>query len=102
MLRSYELDWEFHKALKVVQIERPDLIPEETEVSTVYGTYRSCRRGSLTRATEAGIGAPILDLINRWNKFEKNRGGKPNMSMREHYLEIRLILKRIRSYSQAL
>jgi hypothetical protein len=32
MIRSYELDWEFHKALKVVQLERPDLIPEETDV----------------------------------------------------------------------
>ena len=102
MLRSYELDWEFHKALKIVQIERVDLIPEDVDVSTLYGTYRSLRRGSLTRATEAGVGQTVLDLINRWSKFEKNRGGKPHMSMREHYLEIKLVLKRLLSYSQAL
>ena len=102
MLRSYEMDWDFHKALKMVQLERNDLIPEEVDVSTLYGTYRSLRRGSLTRATEAGVGPTVLDLINRWSKYEKNRGEKPHMSMREHYLEIKLVLKRILCYSQAL
>jgi hypothetical protein len=102
MLRSYEIDWEFHKALKVVQLERPDLIPEETDVTSMYGTYRSLRRGSLTRATEEGIKGTDLDMINRWRKFETNRGGKPHMSMREHYLEIKLVIKRTLAYSKAL
>jgi hypothetical protein len=102
MLRSYEIDWEFHKALKVVQLERPDLIPEETNVVDMYGTYRSLRRGSLTRATEEGIKGTDLDMINRWRKFESNKGGKPHMSMREHYLEIKLVIKRMLAYSKAL
>ena len=102
MLRSYELDWEFHKALKVVQLERPDLIPEETDVVSMYGTYRSLRRGSLTRATEEGIKGTDLEMINRWRKFENNKGGKPHMSMREHYLEIKLVIKRTLAYSKAL
>ena len=102
MLRSYEMDWEFHKALKIVQLERIDLIPDDVDVTSLYGTYRSLRRGSTTRATEAGVGPTTLDLINRWSKFEKNRGGKPHMSMREHYLEIKLVLKRLLVYSQAL
>ena len=102
MIRSYELDWQFHKALQIVQIERPDLIPTEVDVTTLYGTYHLLRRGSLTRATEAGISAPVLDLINHWNQFEKKKGGRPHLSMREHYLEIKLVLKRLQSYSQAL
>ena len=102
MLRSYELDGEFHKALKIIQNERQDLIPEDVDVMTLYGTHLSLRRGSLTRATEAGISAPVLDLINRWNQYEKKKGGKPHLSMREHYLEIKLVIKRLRSYSQAL
>jgi endo-alpha-1,4-polygalactosaminidase (GH114 family) len=102
MYRSYELDQEFHKSLKIVQIERPDLLPEGIDVVKMYGTFRSCRRGSLTRATEEGIEGPDLDLINRWRKWESNRGGSPHMSMREHYLEIKLVLKRMLSYSKAL
>ena len=52
--------------------------------------------------TEEGLKGTDLDMINRWRKFEGNRGGKPHMSMREHYLEIKLILKRILAYSKAL
>jgi hypothetical protein len=102
MLRSYELDVEFHKALKVVQSERSDLIPPGTDINNLYGTFRSLRRGSLSRATEEGIAGTDLDMINRWRKFEISGGGKPHMSMREHYLEIKLILKRILKYSKAL
>jgi hypothetical protein len=102
MFRSHELDRELHKSLKIVQLERPDLLPEGIDIEKLYGTFRSCRRGSLTRATEEGIEGPDLDLINRWRKWESNRGGSPHMSMREHYLEIKLVLKRMLSYSKAL
>ena len=102
MMRSFELDQEFRNSLKIVQLEKPDLIPEGIDVVKLYGTYRSCRRGSLTRATEEGIDGPELDLINRWRKWESNSGGSPHMSMREHYLEIKLVMKRMLSYSKAL
>lgn len=102
MCRSYELDWEFHRMLKQVQGSRPDLIPESIDVIKVYGTFRSSRRGSLTRATEAGIKGPDLDMVNRWRKFETSKGSRPHMSMREHYLEIRLVLRRSLTYSKAL
>jgi hypothetical protein len=36
MLRSYELDVEFHKALKVVQSEQADLIPPGTGINNLY------------------------------------------------------------------
>jgi hypothetical protein len=47
MLRSYELDWGFYKALKIVQIKRLNLIPTEVDTTTLYCTYHSLRRGSL-------------------------------------------------------
>jgi hypothetical protein len=102
MLRSFELDREFHNSLRIVQLERPDLIPEEIDITKSYGTFRSLRRGSLTKATEEGIEGPDLELINRWRKFENSKGGSPHMSMREHYLEIKLVLKRMLAYSKAL
>jgi endo-alpha-1,4-polygalactosaminidase (GH114 family) len=102
MYRSYVIDCKFHKALSVVQIERQDLIPLEVNVEDMYSTFRSLRRGSLSRATEEGISGTDLDMINRWRKFENNKGGKPHMSMREHYLEIKLVIRRMLSYSKAL
>ena len=101
MMRSYELDAEFHKSLRKVRDGRPDLIPEGLDIENVYGTYRSLRRGSNTRATERAVGRDVIELINRWRKFEHKRGGKPSMSMREHYMEIKLILRRILAYSLA-
>ena len=102
MLRSFTLNAEFHQALSKVQTKRPDLIPQDLEVEEHYGIFRSLRRGSLTRATEQGIKGPDLDMINRWRKFEANEGMRPHMSMREHYLEIKLILKRTLAYSKVL
>lgn len=102
MIRSYELNGELHSALHQVQISRPDLIPKGTDIEGNYGTFRSFRRGSLSRATEAGIKGPDLDLINRWRKFEYSAGSRPHMSMKEHYLEIKLVLGRMLNYSKAL
>ena len=102
MIRSHQMNSEFLRALKVVQLERPDLLPAKADVENLYGTFRSMRRGSNTRATEEEVKAPVIELVNRWRKFENKQGDRPNMSMREHYLEIKLIMKRNLSYSRAL
>jgi hypothetical protein len=102
MLRSFELDREFHNSLRIVQLERPDLISDEIDISKSYGTFRSLRRGSLTKATEEGIEGLDLELINRLRKFENSKGGSPHMSMREHYLEIKFVLKWMSAYAKAL
>ena len=102
MMRSYEMDEELYTGLRKVQQERPDLLPVDVEVEKLYGTFRSLRRGSLTIATEEGIKGVDLELINRWRMFESGKGGRPHMSMRQHYLEIKLVLKRTLAYSKAL
>ena len=88
--------------LRQVQGKRPDLIPAGVNIEESYGTFRSLRRGSLTCATEEGVEGPELDLINRWRKFENSGGSKPHLSMREHYLEVKLVLKHTLTYSKAL
>ena len=88
------MDREFHKALKIVQLQQPDLLPEDVDVGNIYWTYWSVCRGAFKKATEEGVEEPVLDLINMWRKFESNRGGQLVMSMGQHYLEISLALKR--------
>lgn len=67
-----------------------------------YSVSRSLRRGSNSRATEEGVSKDVRELINRWRTFENKRGQRPNMSMTQHYLEIRLVLKSLLVYSNSL
>ena len=43
--------------LTKVQVEHPEIIPEEVDVADVYGLARSARRGATTRGQEAGVSA---------------------------------------------
>ena len=84
--------------------DRPDLFPTLIGPTgkRCYGVSRSFRRGANSRATEEGVKKEERDLINRWRSFEYAKGQRPNMSMSQHYLEVRMVLKRLLLYSKAL
>ena len=100
LLPSYLVDLEFKAQIEKVQKQRPDLIEESVDVNSVFAIYRSLRRGSQTRATEAGVDERTIDLINRWRKNEDRRMGA--MPMRDHYLDMQLVLEKLLKYSRAL
>ena len=78
----------------------PCLLEGGSEVLDDFNIYRSMRRGSESRATEVGIDSRVIDLINRWKTAEGNR--KSFGSMRDYYLELVLIKKRLTKYSASL
>ncbi len=84
--------------------DRPDLFPTLIGPTgkRCYGVSRSFRRGANSRATEEGVKKEERDLINRWRSFESTKGQRPNMSMSQHYLEVRMVLKRLLLYSKSL
>ena len=43
-----------------------------------------------------------IDLNNRWRKIENAKGRRPSMGMRQHYTEVKLALKALLRYSEAL
>ena len=100
LLPSYLVDAEFKKQIGVVQSQRPDLIEGSVDVERSFAIFRSLRRGSQTRATEAGVDDRTIDLINRWRKNESRRMG--SMPMRDHYLDMQLVLEKLLKYSKAL
>ena len=102
MFRSYEMNEVQHGLSEELAERRPDLFLGRTDVASAYGISRSFRRGANSRATEEGVKKEVRDLINWWSTFENKKGKRPNMSMTQHYLEIKLILKRILVYSKAL
>ena len=92
VLRSTDFDEELQRILLQIQCERPDLIDSSVDVESRFFIFRSFRRGASTRASVLKVDQRIIDMNNRWRKFQNRAGGLPNMSMGETYTE----------YSQAL
>lgn len=88
--------------LKRVQERCPELIPPEVNIDDDYGLNRSFRRGATTTAQANGVSDAVINLVNRWRKVENSKGGKPSLQMIEHYVDIRMMLKRVLQFSSGL
>ena len=102
MIMSYQMNEILHAVIEELAVLRPDLFLNRTDVASAYGISRSFRRGANSRATEEGVKKEYRDLINRWSSFELKKGKRPHLSMTQHYLEIRLVARRILVYSKSL
>ena len=101
IVKSLDMNHKFHKQLTLVQESHPRLIDPVLNITEEYNIRRSFRRGSVTTARENGVPKDVVDMINRWSTTEY-RGGRRGGSMQDYYTEMRLILKRILSYSAKL
>lgn len=90
---------EFINRLSRVRILKPHLFEPNLNLADAYGLRRSPRRGSTSEATNGGVRREIIELNNRWRKFDESKGRRPSMSMASHYTEIRLMLPTLWQYS---
>ena len=93
---------EFLDRLTQTRVARPSLFAPDVNVTEVYSLRRSLRRGSTSEAANRGVPKDIIEMNNRWRKFEAARGRRPGMSMMAHYTEIRLAIPTLWRYSRAL
>ena len=93
---------EFMSQLEEIQKEEPELMSSKIKVRQRYSINRSLRRGSRTRAQVKRVDEDIIELINRWSKFEAVRRGRPALSMYEHYAEMKQLLEIYVIYSESL
>jgi hypothetical protein len=93
---------EFLERMIRLKIARPGLFEPGVDISESYSLFRSLRRGSTTEATKNRVAQDIIELNNRWRKFDRARGMKPSLGMKDHYTEIKLILSLLWQYSRAL
>ena len=100
MLRSAVVNGQFLKELARVQDQDPSLLEGGREVLEDFNIFRSMRRGSESRATEVGIDSRLIDLIHRWKTAEGNR--QTFGSMRDYYLDLRLVREKLTKYSASL
>jgi hypothetical protein len=97
--RDYELY--IMDALAEIQSDHPELIGPEIDVYEDIGVSRTLRRTAATRAQEAGVSSPDIDRMNRWRSIENAAGRNANLRMRDHYADIRLLVKGLLRFSQA-
>jgi len=102
MITSREMNLAFLKYMEQIKFENEALFEGVVEIERNYGVSRSFRRGANTRAKEEGVSEELRKFINRWSSFETKRGNRPHMSMAEHYVEAKLIMKRTLVYSRSL
>lgn len=102
IINYWKMNDNFVSELQRVQNQYPNLFEKNIEISEVYSIYRSLRRGSTARATEAGVSATAIDLHNRWRSIEAGRGQRSRKSMRDYYTDLKLTIKSRLSYSKAL
>lgn len=95
-----KLNEEFRAQLEGIQASK-GLIPKDLCVRQKYRINRSIRRGSRTRAQAVGVREDVVQLVNRWSKIEA-KGGRPRLTMYEHYAEIEQLLDVYVIYSQSL
>ena len=70
---------EFVNRLEGLRVIRPGLFEPGIDISAAYSLFRSLRRGSNTEAIRNKVDTTIIDLNNRWRKFERARGRMPSL-----------------------
>jgi hypothetical protein len=101
-LEMWKLNGELHKMINNVKDESPKLIPEGIIIDDRFNIYRSFRRGATTRAKEKGVSEPIIEMNNRWRKFQNKQGSLPNLPMSQLYIDIRQAFDTKIKFSQSL
>lgn len=101
-LEMWRLNGELQKMITKVKEYCPKLIPEGIVIDDRYNLYRSFRRGATTRAKEKGLSEPIIEMNNRWRKFQNKQGSLPNLPMSQLYIDIRQSFDSKLKFSQSL
>ena len=68
-------------------------------VEGVYSIHRSFKRGSTTRAREAGVPKDAIESNNCWRKVVNKSGGMPRIPMLKLLTEIKQALATFLQYS---
>ncbi len=92
----------FHDRLAQVQQAKPHLFPPDLEVTEDYGVSRSFRRGGTSEATNNGAPPHVIELNGRWRKSNQSGASRPNVTIREHYVDVRLALNQLLEFSRFL
>ncbi len=101
-MKCKELEQKFHERLETIQERRPDLLGSEVDVVEEYGVSRSFYQGATSEATNRGAPPDVVELNGQWRKSLKSGASRPNVTIREHYIDVHLTLNRLLEFSKHL
>ena len=94
-------DPEFHDRLNRVKDEMPGFFEPNQDITDAFSLWRSLRRGSTTEARNNKVRQEVVEMNNRWRKWERARGRKPAWNMASHYTDVKLSLPMFWEYSHS-
>jgi hypothetical protein len=101
--RTADFEDEFINLLEGLKTFRPGLFEPGIDVAEAYSSlFRSLRQGSNMEAVTNKVEPEIIDMNNRWRKFERARGRMPSLSMQQHYTQMQGVLMTLYEYSHSL
>ncbi len=100
--KAKDFEFEIFERLERIQRERTNILDPDVDITEEFGLSWSFRRGSDSRALAEGLAQEVIDLNNRWRKFELGKGKRPTFKMFEHYAEIELLLEMLLRYTRAM
>ena len=101
-IEMWKLNGELQSMIHRVKTNSPSLIPDGISIDERFKLYRSFRRGATTRAKEKGVPEPIIEMNNRWRKFQNKQGSLPNLPMSQLYIDIRQSFGSKLKFSQSI
>ena len=102
MIEKWRLNGELHSIMATIQENDHGIIPLGTEVDKRFNVYRSFWRGATTRAKEMEVDESIIEMNNRWRKWQNKQGSLPNLPMSQLYVEITQALSTKLRFSRSL
>lgn len=101
-MRAHQLEQKFFDRLDAVKERCPLLINDSLEVEEEYGISRSFRRGATSEVMNKLGNSEVVEANGRWRKTNQAGAKRPNITIREHYTDVRLIVDLLLRFSQAL
>jgi hypothetical protein len=97
-----DFESDFVARMAQLQIARKSLFEPGVDIAESCSLFRSLRRGSTTEAVKNRVDQDVIELNNRWRKFDRARGMRPSLGMKDHCTEIKLMLAALWQCSRAM
>ena len=85
-----------------IRAKSPGILPPDVDFGEEFGGSRSFRRGATSTARVRKVPEDVINLTNRWRKFEHAKGRRPHLAMQDHYSDIKILIPELVAFSQAL
>jgi len=78
--------------LHEIKSVEPESVSGDVDFGEEFGISRSFRQGATSTARVRKLPEDVINLTNRWRKFESAKGRRPRLTMQDHYSDIKILI----------